>query len=344
MVIGHPGHLDDVASRARRRPRPACRGARRRRARRRARWRRISADPSRSEKYATCARTRRATAATSGSSALRTTQPSGLVIRQIVDLTSASSGSVWMPCRSRWSDETLVRTLDLVRLIADAAQHDPAARGLEDGDVDVAAGQDLVRPAGPVQSPGSTIRSSTRTPSEVVVPTWRPAPIRMCVMSRVTVLLPFVPEIDTIGTRRSASRIHDGGVVPASAIRSVQRASSRSCAPVRWAVRDGETSRSERARAASAIVRARSAPRHGKVTIQCPGSDERWTAARRSPRRGRSAAAGATRRAHRSRRASPAAGRARRAGRGRGARGRAGRTRSAAGRSATSSLTTGSSR
>ncbi len=30
-------------------------------------------------------------------------------------------------------------------------------------------------PPGPVQSPGSTIRSSTRTPSEVVVPTCRPA-------------------------------------------------------------------------------------------------------------------------------------------------------------------------
>ena len=43
--------------------------------------------------------------------ALSTTQPSGFVIRQTVDLTSASSGSVWMPWRSRWSDETLVRTL-----------------------------------------------------------------------------------------------------------------------------------------------------------------------------------------------------------------------------------------
>ena len=54
-----------------------------------------------SEKYATFARTRRATAATYGSSPLSTTQPSGFVIRQIVDLTSASSGSVWMPWRSR---------------------------------------------------------------------------------------------------------------------------------------------------------------------------------------------------------------------------------------------------
>ena len=46
------------------------------------------------EKSATWARTRRATPATSGSSALSTTQPSGLVMRAITDLTSASSGSV----------------------------------------------------------------------------------------------------------------------------------------------------------------------------------------------------------------------------------------------------------
>ena len=38
----------------------------------------------------------------------------------------------------------------------------------------------------------------------------------MCAISRVTVLLPLVPEIETTGTRRSASRIHDGGVVRAS--------------------------------------------------------------------------------------------------------------------------------
>ncbi len=68
-------------------------------------------DPPARLNSATLARTRRATAATSGSSALSTTQPSGRVIRQIVDLTSASSGSVWIPWRSRWSDETLVRTL-----------------------------------------------------------------------------------------------------------------------------------------------------------------------------------------------------------------------------------------
>ena len=55
-------------------------------------------------------------------------------------------------------------------------------------------------PPGPVQSPGSTMRSSMRTPSDVVVPTRFPAPTRMCVISRVTVDLPFVPEIEIAGT------------------------------------------------------------------------------------------------------------------------------------------------
>ena len=140
-------------------------------------------------------------------------------------------------------------------------------------------------PPGPVQSPASTSRSSMRTPSEVVVPTRFPAWTRMWVISRVTVDLPLVPEIETIGTRRSASRIHVGGVVPAAAIRSLQRVESRSWAPVNCAVRDGETSRSARAMAASVRTRARSSPLHGNVMIQWPGSDERWTArpARPSP-------------------------------------------------------------
>ena len=104
-------------------------------------------------------------------------------------------------------------------------------------------------------------------------------------ISRVTVDFPFVPEIDTTGTRRSASRIQAGGEVRASAMRSDQRATVRSWAPVRRAVRDGDTSRSARAKAASVSSRARSSPVHGNVMIQCPGSDERWTAspARPSP-------------------------------------------------------------
>ena len=93
-----------------------------------------------------------------------------------------------------------------------------------------------------------------RTPSEVVVPTRLPAPMRMWVISRVTVDLPLVPEIEMAGIRRSASRIQGGGVVRAAVILSVQRASNRSCAPVSLAVRDGETSRSARASAASWIA------------------------------------------------------------------------------------------
>ena len=77
----------------------------------------------------------------------------------------------------------------------------------------------------------------------------------MCVISRVTVDLPFVPEIEIAGIRRSASRIHGGGVVREAAIFSFQRVSVRSCAPVSRAVRDGETSRSASARAASVSVR-----------------------------------------------------------------------------------------
>jgi len=50
------------------------------------------------------------------------------------------------------------------------------------------------------------------------------------------------------------------------------------CAPVSCAVRDGDTSRSARAMAASVRVLARSSALHGNVMIQWPGSDERWTA------------------------------------------------------------------
>ena len=64
-------------------------------------------------------------------------------------------------------------------------------------------------------------------PSEVVVPTCRPAMTRMWVMSRVTVLLPFVPDTETIGMVRSTSRIHAGGEVPAASIAASTRARSR---------------------------------------------------------------------------------------------------------------------
>ena len=97
-------------------------------------------------------------------------------------------------------------------------------------------------------------------------------------ISRVTVLLPFVPEIDTTGTRRSASRIHAGGVVRASAIRSVQRVEQ----PLLGAGQLGGPRRRHVAlgqgeRGLGEDLRPLRAG-HGNVTIQCPGSDERWTA------------------------------------------------------------------
>ena len=97
-------------------------------------------------------------------------------------------------------------------------------------------------------------------------------------ISRVTVLLPFVPEIETIGTRRSASRIQAGGVVRASAIRSVQRVEQALLGagelggPRRRDVALGQRQRGLGDRPAPAPRRAT-----GTVTIQWPGSDERWT-------------------------------------------------------------------
>ena len=230
------------------------------------------------EKNATWARTRRAIAATSGSSALSTTQPPGFVIRAITALTSASSGSVWMPWRSRWSALMLVSTLASLDSYPTPRSRIPPRAVSRTATSRSRRARIWSAPPGPVQSPASMSRSSTRIPSDVVVPTWRPASSRMCVMSRVTVLLPFVPLIETIGTWRSASRTSVGGVVRAAAMRASRRPRSRSCPLVNRADRAGETLRSASWKAASAISRARSAPRHGKDTIQWPGSDDRWTA------------------------------------------------------------------
>ena len=60
-------------------------------------------------------------------------------------------------------------------------------------------------------------------------------------MSRVTVDLPLVPVMDTTGMRRSASRIQDGGVAPAAAMRASQPATRRAWVPsgARAGGRDG---------------------------------------------------------------------------------------------------------
>ena len=151
----------------------------------------------------------------------------------------------------------------VVRLVADAAQDDPAARRLEHGDVDVAPGQDLLGAA----RPGPVARLDHPLVDEDAVRRGRPDVAarprsRMWVISRVDgASCRWCPVIDTIGI--APVGVADPGRRRRPGRRRsarVQRASSRSWAPVSWAVRDGDTSRSARASAASAIVRARSAP------------------------------------------------------------------------------------
>ena len=75
------------------------------------------------------------------------------------------------------------------------------------------------------------------------MPTCRPARSRMWVISRVTVDLPLVPVIEIAGIRRASSRIQDGGVARAPAIRSCQRSTIRAWVPVSRVRRAGETLR-----------------------------------------------------------------------------------------------------
>ena len=96
-------------------------------------------------------------------------------------------------------------------------------------------------------------------------------------ISRVTVDLPLVPVIEIAGIRRSSSRIHEGGVVDADAIRASQRSTSRCCVPVSRTRRPDATERPARSTAASAIARERSAPDHGQVRFQRPASAAWWT-------------------------------------------------------------------
>jgi hypothetical protein len=99
----------------------------------------------------------------------------------------------------------------------------------------------------------------------------------MCVISRVVVDLPFVPLTETIGIRRSASRIHAGGTSSPSAILAFHRSNARAWPGVNRALPSGETSRSASATAASAIAWALPDRCHGHSTIQCPGSELRCT-------------------------------------------------------------------
>ena len=112
-------------------------------------------------------------------------------------------------------------------------------------------------------------------------------------ISRVTVLLPLVPEIETIGMRRSASRIQVGGVARAAAMRSVQRASEALLGagqvggPRRRdvALGQGERGLGQGQRPLRAEPREGDDPVPGiRRAVDAPG--------RRGPRRGRRAAGG----------------------------------------------------
>ena len=163
--------------------------------------------------------TRPATAATCGSSALSTTQPSGFVIRQIVALTAASSPSVWIPWRSRWSELTFVSTLASLLSYPTPRRRIPPRAVSRTATSTSPRPRIAAAPPGPVQSPGSTIRPSTTIPSDVVMPTRCPARPRTWAIMRVTVVLPFVPEMETTGIRRSASGIIVGPWAVAPEIR-----------------------------------------------------------------------------------------------------------------------------
>ncbi len=99
----------------------------------------------------------------------------------------------------------------------------------------------------------------------------------MWVISRATVDLPLVPVTETTGIVRASSRIQAGGVASVSSIRVVKRRNVRAWVLVRRTRRPADTERAASSNAASAIVRARSAPSHGQVTTQWPASDARWT-------------------------------------------------------------------
>ena len=202
-------------------------------------------------------------------------------------------------------------------------------------------------PPGPVQSPGldhplvdeDAVRG--RRPD---VPARRPS--RMWVMSRVTVLLPFVPDDrhdrdPPVGVADPGRRRRPGLVDPLASSGSSEPVlgAGQLRGPRRRHVALGERERGlgERARPLRAGPRERDDP-----VARDPTSDGRPGPP--GPRRGRPAAAGPRRRPRRSGRASRAPGRRRRAGRARAGPDRAGRTTSGAGRCASSSLTTGSSR
>ena len=92
--------------------------------------------------------TRRATAATSGIVGIEHDPAVGLGDAADRRLDLGQLGQGVDPLQVEVVGRHVGQHARIVRLVADAAQDDPAARRLEDRDVDVAAGEDLVRAAG----------------------------------------------------------------------------------------------------------------------------------------------------------------------------------------------------
>ena len=161
----------------------------------------------------------------------------------------------------------------LVRLVADAAQEHPAARGLEHRDVDVLPPEDRAR-AARARSNRPARRSCCRRRSRRRW-SFRPAspPIAGCARSAASSWsCRSCRVIETIGSFRSASRIHVGSRARGRADPlAAGRAIARSCRGVRLTCAPGRTSRSTRRSALSAIVCARSPSCHGQSRIQWPG-------------------------------------------------------------------------
>ena len=282
-------------------PRRADRRARDRRARPPpgAAGRAADRSPS-SVKSATSPCTFDAIPATCRSSALRMTRPLGFVTRRDDRLHLGQLGQrvdalEVHVVRGHVRDDARV-----VRLVSDAAQDIPPRAVSRTATSRSSRARIDAAPAGPVQSPCSTISPSTTIPSDVVAPTRFPDSRRMWTIRRVVVVLPLVPVIETIGSRRSASRSHVGPSPSAASTRSERPATSRPCRGVRMALDPAGTSRSTSARAASAIAFARSPSSHGQARIQCPGSDDRWTLT------GPAAPSGCSRRSRRTQSASAA--------------------------------------
>ncbi len=230
-------------------------------------------------------------ARTSGSSAFSTVQPDGRVTRATTDLTSARSSTVCTPSRPRWSALMLVTTETSLTAVPMPRNRIPPRAVSVTATVIRGSARTRPAPPGPDQSPLSTSSPSRNTPSVDDQPgTWPAAFIRWA-MSRVVVVLPFVPVTAITGIDGLSAVTASPGSIPASADRtSASSGRSPACPAVnRPKVR------------ATAAARASAVPRctKGKATTVVSPSPGRATAATRRPmaaphRRTRVAAKSAT--------------------------------------------------